>query len=167
MDPFDIQMHVSWYHAIDTKHVHNFVKFECRLSNSVLRNKPFFTKRRIEPSLWKTFVCLFSRELKGQPAFKFDKNMDVLCISCMILRTPGFLGRAHFFGKYPSNWSLFKLIVSFMDPFDIQMHILWCYATDTRHIHILVKFERRLSVQFARKKRNEKFSKGMRQPFFL
>jgi hypothetical protein len=46
MDPFDILMHVSWYHAIDTKHVQILAKFEGRLSISVLRNKSFFTKKR-------------------------------------------------------------------------------------------------------------------------
>jgi hypothetical protein len=45
MDPLDIQMHVFWYHAIDTKHVRILAKFERRLSISVLRNKSFFTKK--------------------------------------------------------------------------------------------------------------------------
>jgi hypothetical protein len=40
----------------------------------------------------KRFVSLFSRKLNGQPAFKFDKELDALCIYCMISRTPGFLG---------------------------------------------------------------------------
>jgi hypothetical protein len=91
MSPFDIQMHVSWYHAIDTKHVHILVKFERRLSFSVLRNESFFTKKGLSHPFRKSFVSLFSPELNGQPAFKFDKGLDVLCIYCMIPRTPGFL----------------------------------------------------------------------------
>jgi hypothetical protein len=46
MDPFDIQVHVSWYHAIDTAHPHILAKFERRLFISVLRNKSFFTKTK-------------------------------------------------------------------------------------------------------------------------
>jgi hypothetical protein len=46
MDPFDIQMHVSRYHAIDTKHVYILVNFEGGLSISALRNKAFFTKKK-------------------------------------------------------------------------------------------------------------------------
>jgi hypothetical protein len=42
--PFDIQMHVSWYHAIDTKHNQVVVKFEGRLFVSALINESFFTK---------------------------------------------------------------------------------------------------------------------------
>jgi hypothetical protein len=35
------------------------------------------------------------------------------------------------------------------------------------HVQALVKFERRLSIQFGRKKRNKTFSEGMAQPFFF
>jgi hypothetical protein len=35
---------LSWYHAIDTEYVHILVKFERKLSISVLRNKAFCTK---------------------------------------------------------------------------------------------------------------------------
>jgi hypothetical protein len=93
MNPFDNQMHVSWYHVIDTKHVHILVKFERRLFFSVLRIESFFKKREgWAISLEKIFVSLFSPELNGQPAFKFNKNMDVPRIYCMIPRTTGFLG---------------------------------------------------------------------------
>jgi hypothetical protein len=38
-------------------------------------------------------LCLFfSPKTNGQPALKFDKDMDVHRIYCMIPRTPGFLG---------------------------------------------------------------------------
>jgi hypothetical protein len=47
MNPFDIQMHVSWYHAIDTKNVHILVQIERRLSISVLRNKSVFTEKKV------------------------------------------------------------------------------------------------------------------------
>jgi hypothetical protein len=43
----------------------------------------------------------------------------------------------------------------------------WYHAIDTKHVYILVKFERRLSVQFERKKKNKTFSKGMAQPAFF
>jgi hypothetical protein len=55
-------------HAIDTEHVHILVKFERRLSISVLWNRPFFTKK----GLSQRFVSLFSPKLNGQPAFKFE-----------------------------------------------------------------------------------------------
>jgi hypothetical protein len=42
----------------------------------------------------------------------------------------------------------------------------WYHAIDTKYIHILVKFERRLSLQFGRKKEKQNFFKGMAQPFF-
>jgi hypothetical protein len=60
MNPFDIQMHVYLYHAIDAKHVHILVKFERRLSISVLRNKAFFTKKKaLSHAFEKLFVSLF------------------------------------------------------------------------------------------------------------
>jgi hypothetical protein len=41
----------------------------------------------------KIFLFLyFPPKLSGQPAFKFDKDMNVYRIYCIILRTPGFLG---------------------------------------------------------------------------
>jgi hypothetical protein len=46
MDPFDIQMYVSWYQSIATQSIVLPAKFEGRLSVSVLRNKSFFTKYR-------------------------------------------------------------------------------------------------------------------------
>jgi hypothetical protein len=49
-------------------------------------------KKALSHPFGKRLVSLFSPELNGQPAFKFDKNMDVICIYCMVLRTPGFLG---------------------------------------------------------------------------
>jgi hypothetical protein len=108
MDAFDIQMHVSWYHALDRKHVRILVKFERMLSISVLRNKSFFTKKRGLSHLFgKRFVSLFSSELYGQSAFKFDKNTDVLRTRCMLPRRPGFLGWVHFFRTHHSNRSLF------------------------------------------------------------
>jgi hypothetical protein len=64
-------------------------------------------KRRVEPSLWKTFCVSFFSRNEEQPAFKFDKDLNVLRIYCMIPRTPGFLGWVHFFGMYHSNRSLF------------------------------------------------------------
>jgi hypothetical protein len=107
MDPFDIQIHVSWYHAIDTKYVHILVKFEHSLPTSVLRNKTFFTKKRLSHAFENFLFIFFSPKLKGQPAFKFGKYMDVLCIYCMIPRTPGLFGCVHFFGRYHSSRSLF------------------------------------------------------------
>jgi hypothetical protein len=84
MDPYDIQMHVSWYHAIDEKYVHIFVKFECRLSIQVerkTRNKTF------SGGMAQPFYCkewLISQNWDRQPAFKFYKDMDVLFIYGMI-----------------------------------------------------------------------------------
>jgi hypothetical protein len=51
-------------------------------------NSSFFTKKKegIEPYLRKSFVSLFSPKLNGQPAFKFNEDMDVVCIYCMIQR---------------------------------------------------------------------------------
>jgi hypothetical protein len=97
MDPFDTRIHVSWYHALDTEHVHILVKFERRLSISVPRNKPFFTKKKNEKKglrhpFGKIFVSPFSPKLGGLPALKFDKDLDVLCIYCMVPRSSGFLG---------------------------------------------------------------------------
>jgi hypothetical protein len=46
MDPFGVQMHVSWHHAIDKKQVCILVKFERRLSIPVLRIKSFFKKKK-------------------------------------------------------------------------------------------------------------------------
>jgi hypothetical protein len=41
----------------------------------------------------KIFLFLFfPPKLSGQPALKFDKNMDVRRIYCMIPKTPGFHG---------------------------------------------------------------------------
>jgi hypothetical protein len=37
--------------------------------------------------LEKVLFLFFSHKLNGQPTFKFDTNMDVLCIYCMILRS--------------------------------------------------------------------------------
>jgi hypothetical protein len=37
----------------------------------------------------------------------------------------------------------------------------WYHAIDTWHVHTHVKFERWLSIQFGKKKRNKKFSKRM------
>jgi hypothetical protein len=54
-----------------------------------------------------------------------------------------------------------------MEPFDIQMHVSWYHAIDTIYVHILVKFERRLSTQFGRKKENKKFFTGMTKRFFF
>jgi hypothetical protein len=76
----------------------------------------------------KNFLLLFfSHKLDGQPAFKFDKNIDVRCFYCMVSRAPGFLGCVHFFGACHSKRSPFfafsKRIVSLMDPFDNQMHV--------------------------------------------
>jgi hypothetical protein len=86
-------MHVSWYHAKDTRYVQDLVKLEDRLSISVLRTKSFFTKKKkLSHPFGKCFVSLFSPELNGQPAFKFDRVLDVLCIYCMISRMPVFLG---------------------------------------------------------------------------
>jgi hypothetical protein len=45
-----------------------------------------------------------------------------------------------------------RLIVALMDPFDIQKHIFWYRAIDTNQVHILVKFERRLSISVQRNK---------------
>jgi hypothetical protein len=60
MVPFDIQTHVFQYHPTDTTCVHILVKFGRRLTISVLRNRPFFTKKKkIEPFLWKTFCFSF------------------------------------------------------------------------------------------------------------
>jgi hypothetical protein len=111
MDPFDIQIHISCYRAIDTRHVRILVKFECRLFISVLRNKTFFTKKKRWAMPLENVLChFFFLKLNGQLALKFDKKMDVRRIYCMILRTPGFLRWVHFFGTYHSNrlffWSL-------------------------------------------------------------
>jgi hypothetical protein len=43
----------------------------------------------------------------------------------------------------------------------------WYHAIDIKRVQILVKFERRLSIQFGRKKRYKTFSEGMAQPPFL
>jgi hypothetical protein len=43
-----------------------------------------------------------------------------------------------------------KLIVALMNPFDIQMHVSWYHAIDTKHVHILVKFERSLSLNISK-----------------
>jgi hypothetical protein len=92
----------------------------------------------------------FSHKLNGQPTLKFDKDMEVHCIYCMIPRTPGFLGWVYFFVTCHSKRSLLfdflKLIVAFMDPFVNQIHVSWYHAIDTKHVHTLVKFERRLSI---------------------
>jgi hypothetical protein len=66
------------------KHIHILVKFERRLSIPVLRKKSFFTKKK--KALGKRFVSIFSPELNGLPVFKFDKDMDVSCVYCMIQR---------------------------------------------------------------------------------
>jgi hypothetical protein len=93
MDPFDIQLHVLWYHAIDTKHVPILVKFGPTLSISVLRHLSFFTKNKwLSHPLKKVLFPFFSHKLNGQPALRFDKGMDVRRIYCMIPRAPGFLG---------------------------------------------------------------------------
>jgi hypothetical protein len=43
----------------------------------------------------------FPPELSGQPAFKFDKDMDVRRIFRMIQRTLAFVGWVHFFWYPP------------------------------------------------------------------
>jgi hypothetical protein len=43
----------------------------------------------------------------------------------------------------------------------------WYHEIDTKHVHILVKFERRLSIQFGRKKRYKTFPEGVAQRFFF
>jgi hypothetical protein len=45
----------------------------------------------------KPLFLFFPPKLSGQPAFKFDINMDVRRIYCMIPRTLGFLRWVHFF----------------------------------------------------------------------
>jgi hypothetical protein len=49
---------------------------------------PFSSEKKVilykKKALGKRFVSIFSPELNGLPAFKFDKDMDVLCIYCMI-----------------------------------------------------------------------------------
>jgi hypothetical protein len=40
----------------------------------------------VKPSLGKRFVSLFSPELNGQPALKFDNNLDIICTYCIIPR---------------------------------------------------------------------------------
>jgi hypothetical protein len=74
---------------------------------SGLRNRPYFTKKRLSHPFGKSFVSLFSIKLNGQSALKFNKDMDVHCICCMMSRTPGCLGWIHFFAKCHSNRSLF------------------------------------------------------------
>jgi hypothetical protein len=96
-------------------------------------------KKGLSHLLENTLFLFFPPKLNGQPAFKFDKNLDVYRIYCMILRMPGFLWWAHL-----------NLIVTFMDPFDIQMHVSRYHAIYTKHVHILVKFERRFFISVLR-----------------
>jgi hypothetical protein len=61
MDPFDIQMYVSRYHALDTKHIRIFVKFEHRSSISVLRKSHSLPKKKVlSHACEKKIVSLFS-----------------------------------------------------------------------------------------------------------
>jgi hypothetical protein len=71
-------MHVSWHHALDTKHGHILAKFEHRLSISVLKNKTFFTKKALSHPFGKRFVSLFSPKLYEQPVLKYDKSISYL-----------------------------------------------------------------------------------------
>jgi hypothetical protein len=41
------------------------------------------------------------------------------------------------------------------------------HAINTKHVQVLVKFERSISIQFRRKKWHKTFSNGMAQPFFF
>jgi hypothetical protein len=70
--------------------------------------------------LWWTLSRLPEVWFKRRQILFWQGKETVLRIYCMTPRAPGFLGWVHFFGTYNSNRSLFqKLIVAFMDPFDI------------------------------------------------
>ncbi|SAM05765.1 hypothetical protein [Absidia glauca] len=66
-------MHVCWYQTLATQYIVLPVKFENGLSNFRSNSQNFETRQKV--NYW-----------AGQPAFKFDKDMDVPRIYCMIPR---------------------------------------------------------------------------------
>jgi hypothetical protein len=155
------------YHAINTKHVHIFVKFVHRLSIQFGRKKETQTFFQGDGSAFFCKQCFISQNWDRQPAFKFDKNLYVLCIYCMIPRNMLLdVERVHecynkFIKSDRLEWYVPKKWIHSSKP-----GVLMYHAINTKHVHILVKFEHRLSIQFGRKKRHKTFSKGMAQPFF-
>jgi hypothetical protein len=45
------------------------------------------------------------------------------------------------------------------------MYVSWYLAIDAKLVQVVVKFERRLSIRFGRKKGHKTFPKGMTPPF--
>jgi hypothetical protein len=163
MDPFDNQMHVSWYHAIDTTYIHIFVKFERMFSISILRNKAFFAKRSVEPSFAeKDLFLLFPPKLNRRPTFKFGRYIDVRLMYCMIPRTLGVLGWGYFFCTLHSNRSIFGPFFAFTDAYDIKVFVYGYQLIDMHYIALTVKFDGGLSISFLKKKATLNQKKGVK-----
>jgi hypothetical protein len=66
--------------------------------------------------LEKVLFSFFFLKLNGQHAIRFNKNMDVHRIYCMIPRTPAFLEWVHFFGTTTPIGRFFKTSCSVHGP---------------------------------------------------
>jgi hypothetical protein len=97
--------------------------------------------------------------------------MDVVCIYCMIQRNmrldvEWYHERYNSFKKAKKKRTLGVARTKKVNSFK-ETRRSWCHATDMRYVHICAKFERRLSIQFGRKKRNNFFLKGWLDLFHL
>jgi hypothetical protein len=110
-----------------------------------------------------------SQNWDGQPAFKFDENIDVPCIYCTIPRNMH-VDVEWVHGWYNKFWKSDHL--EWYAPKKVstskETRCFWYHAIDTNYLHILVKFERRLSVQFVSKKEKRNFfQRDGSTPLFL